>query len=337
MKFKKISIVTVVLSILACNPEEQVGPDLEGIGFEPIPTSSFASSLEEVDFKSNETIYFTQEFEASTHWLITLTGQNSSATKTFESVTAKIDESNTVWDGLSENSVGFQIEDVIAVLSYPDFPDAVVSRDTFKITGIEGSVIESVKFSDFIKAPIYSFGGAVPAGGGWGSDWPVTNNTNSSFPKYDGNAYLFIAGAPWQANNPYVDITEMPANVGDTLTSTYLPLYNNPDRVYINLAVYNTGTEDTWLQVQMLEDNGAGIARSWNIRPDWVGWKYISIKYSNLASTNTAAYNPTIVKQINLVLLSDQDVTATVKNQVSVAIDQLVFSFDAPLGTIVNN
>lgn len=335
MKFKHISIITLALSIFACNPEKQVGPDLEGIGFEPSPSSSFAASSQKVNFKSEETIFFTQEFEKSTHWKITLTGQNTGASKTFENVSTTINKGNTNWDGLSETSIGFQIEDVIAVLSFPDFPSYALSKDTFSITGIEGSVIKSVKFSDFIKSPVYGFGGTVPAGGGWGSDWPTTNNTNTSFTKYDGNAYLYIAGAPWQANNPYVDITEMPANVGDTLKNTYLPLYNNPDRVYLNLAVYNTGTEDTWLQVQMLEDNGTGIARSWNIRPDWVGWKSISIKYSDLASTNTAAYNPSIVKQINLVLLSDQNVTDAVKKEVSVAIDQLVFSFDAPLGTIV--
>jgi hypothetical protein len=335
MRYIKNTLLIVSAALFACNPEKQVGPDIEGIGFAPSPTSSFKASSKEVNFKSGETIYFTQEFEKSTHWKITLTGQNSGASKTFENVSSSVNKSNTNWDGLTEVGVGFQIENVVAILSYPDFPSVLVSKDTFKITGIEGSVIKAVKYSDFIKAPIYTFGGAVPAGGGWGSDWPTTNNTNTAFPKYDGNAYMYIAGAPWQANNPYVDITEMPANLGDTISSKYLPLYNNPERVYINLAVYNTGTTDTWLQVQMLEDNGAGVARSWNIRPDWVGWKNISIKYSNLASTNTSAFNPSIVKQINLVLLSDQEVTDAVKKEVSVAIDQLVFSFDAPLGTVV--
>lgn len=331
---RKILILLSAAVLFSCENEDQLGPDIEGFGAEPVPVGVFESSVEEVDFTVGETIFFTQSFENPTQWTLSLVGMNSGATKTFTSVTDALTETNTSWDGVADASPFFQAEKVIATVSFPGFPNVASLVDTFTITKVNGALIQSVLFTDFSVSPVYPFGGQVPAGGGWGSDWPTTNNTNTAYPLYDANAYLFIEGAPWQANNPYVDITEMPANVGDTLSDTHLPLFSDPERVYINLAVYNTGTEDTWLQLQMMEDVGAGVARSWDIRPDWIGWKNIAIKYSDLSSDNTSAYDPTNVKQINLILLSDQDVTETPQNTVSVAIDQLVFSFDSPLGSI---
>lgn len=335
MSIKQFIIICVgAIAMFSCEKDEVLGPDLEGIGNEPVATSEFSSSVDEVNLTDN-TIYFTQEFEKTTVWQITLQGLNSGAIKTLTSSSLSISEENSEWDGLSDSGLSFQVEDVVATLSFPYFPSVKASIDTFTITGITGSVIKSVLFSDFEVAPLFNFGGNPPVGGGWGSDWPTTNNTNTAYPLYDANAYLFIEGAPWQANNPYVDITEMPASVGDTLSDTYLPLYSSPDRVYLNLAVYNTGTENTWLQVQMIEDNnGVSESRGWNIRPDWIGWKNISIKYSDLITDFPTVYNPSKVKQISLVLLSDQDTGDAVQETVSIAIDRLEFSFDAALGSV---
>ena len=338
MNIKYIILLFVgAITLFSCDKEEQIGPDLEGIGFEPTPTTELTSSTREVDFSvGNSTMFFSQEFEKSTNWKLTLEGLNSGATKVIESSSVKINESNSLWDGLADGTPYFQKEKVKVTLSYPSFLEYPVSIDTFEIIGIVANSIKSVLFTDFKKAPVYQFGGQVPTGGGWGSDWPTTVNSNTKYPLYDGNAYLFLEGAPWQANNPYVDITEMPANVGDTLKEKYLPLYSNPERVYMNLAVYNTGTKNTQFSLQLIEDKGNGVkaTRTWLIRPTWTGWKNISIKCSALTSEDASAFDVTKVSQINLLLMSDQALDAATKETVSIAIDRLEFSFDSPLGTV---
>lgn len=327
--------------MFSCEKDEQLGADLEGRGNEPVATSEFSSSVEEVDFTKNNTVYFEQEFEKSTVWQITLQGLNSGAVKTITSSSTSISKANSEWDGLSDQSPSFQKEDVVVTLSFPNFPEVPVSVDTFKIIGISGSAVKSVLFTSFdVLPPIYFFSNASRPQEDWVTDWPTTTNANTSLPLYDGSPYLYLEGSPWEEKDGkgtgnYIDITEMPSPKGDTISSKYLPLYSDPSRVYVNLAVYGTGTLDAHLSVQLVEDNGAGITRVWSIKPTWSGWKNISIKYSDLASEDQSIFNPQIIKKIGLLFESDEDIANHPNRKtVSVAIDQLEFSFDAPLGSV---
>ena len=334
VKYTILPFVLFALLFSGCEEDNFLGADIEGIGAEPIPVSEFKASRESVDFTASETVYFELTFQQSTNWLVTLTGRNSGATQQFQNVSAAINESNSNWDGRGIPGPYFQKgEEVVATVSFPDYPEVESLMDTFTISDIEEASIEAVLISDFAKAPIYNFGGAEPVGGGWGSDFPVTVNTNTSYPLYDANAYLYFEGAPWQANSPYIDILQIHSNLADTLTETTLPLYSDPERVYVNLAVYNTGTADTWFRVQFNED-AAGENRNWDIRPDWVGWKFISIKYADLYTEGTASYDPTSISLTNFILLSDELETNPDRKAVSIAVDQFVISFDSPLGTI---
>lgn len=325
-------LLSLVL-LSSCEEDTFLGADIEGIGGEPLPTSELSASRDTVDFTDGEMINFDLSFEQSTYWLLTLQGYNSGATHTFENVSNSIDESNTLWDGITEAAPFFTEELVNVTVSFPDYPEKEVLSTSFVIDGIEESLIEAVLITDFSTAPIYNFGGTEPEGGGWGSDFPVTVNTNTAYEYFDANAYLYFEGAPWQVNSPYVDIVQIASNLVDTLSGATFPLYSNPERVYVNLAVYNTGTVDTWFKVEFTEASTAE-SRSWDIRPDWEGWKYISIKYSDLLSEGTQAYDPSSIELTNLVLLSDENETNANRAVVSIAIDQLVFSFDSPLGTV---
>ena len=344
MNIKYIILLFVgAITLFSCDKEEQIGPDLEGIGFEPTPTTELTSSTREVDFSvGNSTMFFSQEFEKSTNWKITLEGLNSGAKKVLQNSSTSINKENSLWDGLADGTPYFQKEKVKVTLSYPNYPEFEVSIDTFAITGIVANSIKSVLFTSFDVLPtIYFFSNASRPLDGWVTDWPTTTNTNTKFDKYNGTPYLFLEGSPWEEDangkgkGTYIDITEMPASKGDTVKSKYLPLYSDPSRVYVNLAVYGTGTLDAHLSVQFVEDNGTGITRVWSIKPTWSGWKNISIKYSDLVSEDKTAYNPQIVKKIGLLFESDEDVANHPNRKtVSIAIDQLEFSFDSPLGTV---
>lgn len=338
MNIKHIILLFVgAFTLFSCEKDEQLGADLEGIGNEPTPINKLASSVDSVDFTdANTTIHFNQAFESSTKWILTLKGLNSGATKVFESISSTISKENSEWDGLADGTPYFQKEQVVATLSYPSFPEFPVSVDTFTITGIVANSVKSVLFTSFDVLPtIYLFNNASRPLDAWVTDWPTTTNGNTSLPKFNGTPYLFIEGYPWEATpSNYIDITEMPSSKGDTVSSKYLPLYSDPSRVYINLAVYGTGTLDAHLTVQLVEDEGNGVTRAWSIKPTWSGWKNISIKYSDLASDNAGIYNPQIVKKIGLLFESDEPTTNPNRKTVSIAIDQLEFSFDSPLGTV---
>lgn len=333
VKSLTILLLAAISFLSSCQEKEIIGPDIEGIGSEPIPTSSLEASIDSVDFSTDEQVHFEITFEQATQWLLTLTGQSSGATKTFTSSSENIDISNSNWDGQANSGPLFQEEIVTATLSFPSYPEVTALTTTFVIKGVDASEIESVLISDFSSVPIYNFGTTEPAGGGWGSDFPITVNTNTTYAQYDANPYLYFEGAPWQANSPYIDILQIHSNLADTLTDDNLPLYSDPDRVYINLAVYNTGTEDTWFRVEFNETS-TSESRLWDIRPDWTGWKYISIKYSDLASDGSSQYDPSTISLTNFILFSDEDLSNTNLKTVSIAVDQFVISFDSPLGTV---
>lgn len=335
MKLSNILIAFIASLVLftSCEEDEFLGPEIEGIGGDPIPVSELSFSKESIDFTTSDKVYFELNFQQATSWKLLLKGVNSGATKTFENVSKSIDESNSLWEGLSDATPYFQSEKVIATVSFPNFPDIASLVDTFTITNITTQAVLGVLISDFTSVPIYNFGNPEPASGGWGSDFPLTVNTNTAYPSPDASAYLYFEGAPWQANSPYIDILQIPTELSDTITSKYYPLYSDPSRVYINLSVYNTGLENTWFRVAFLEES-TGETRFWEIRPTWDGWKSIAIKYSDLETEGSKSFDPTTITLTNLILFSDEDNTLPNRSNVSIAIDQLEFSFDSPLGSI---
>ncbi len=352
MNFKNIIFLSLFsLAICSCKDDAQIGPSLIGDSFAPTPTTKFTGSVEKVDFKAGKSIYFKQTFKASTRWKITFEGLNYEAISVIEGISTKIDETNSQWKGTVSSTPMFRKGFVIATLSFPDFPTFSISKDTFEITDIDAQKIETLGFLDFNNnkpLPLQypeATGPQTPLKTGfWRADYITISNLSISFPKFDQSKYLILEGTP-SDTSAYAGALNFPSSVGDISKSMFLPLYADPNRVYINMAVYGTGSKYTFLSFRMEEEidplnktveNGLGILRKWDIRPNWVGWKYISIKYSDLISDDASKiykYNPKIVNWIKLVLLSDQPLKEKVLEKVTVGIDQISFSFDAPLGT----
>jgi hypothetical protein len=95
--------------------------------------------------------------------------------------------------------------------------------------------------------------------------------------------------------------------------------------------VYGTRSETpyAWLQINIIEDGPDGdVGRTMNIRPNWTGWKLISVNYSDLAAGSPVAANTTKVKAIQFVLLSDSPTLPG--PSVKVAYDHATFTNNAP-------
>ena len=340
MSIKHFIIICIgAFTMFSCEKDEVLGPDLEGIGNEPVPVGEFELSKESVDFKKGETIFFSQEFEKSTSWKLTLTGLSTGAVKTFENISVSLNSDNTLWDGVSDEKPAFKNEDVIATITFPKFPSTKAIVDTFSISDIEQEKIVTVLFSDFTTAPLYGFAGGPPAGGGWGHEWPLVTLGNTTYEKYDDGAYLYLEGVDKQfgkdAGNPFINIVTIPSIHAATKTDSLLPLYPDPTRVFVNLAVYGTNT-DVEFNVEFVDESANGVTATWGIKPNWLGWKYISIRYDKLVKTGAAPFDPSKISLTQFIFLYDGDANAIPAGteKPKVAIDNLEFSFDAPLGSV---
>ncbi len=311
-------ILSSILIFTSCEKDEIVGPDYDSVkNGDLVITQSLSVSSGTVDFSNGEQVTFNAELENDKEWVLTLTGGTSGATRTVTGVGREI---SFTWDGTTGNVLPlFTTESITATLS---FPDHTGTTETVNVTVSGERDIDAggVLVSDFTIANIVTWG--LP---GWESDYPPTVNSNTDYPYPDGTPYLYTLSAPQTTTSPYADITFLPAKYTDPGTDLY-PLYADPARVYFNIFVYYDPTyPETWLEFQMVESSGATYTHT--LRPSEPGWNLLTVRYDQFVGTGN--HNPTQLETIGVVLLSDEDPVGT--EQVLMAIDHPIFTFDAPL------
>jgi hypothetical protein len=324
---KIIGIFLAMVLMASCRNKEQLGPTLKVKILEPL-----AVNTSTVDFSTGGKIFFTAVFENSAAWTITITGSNG-ATKVITGVSREINETNSSWNGTADEPPSFIAGSVTAVLSFQIDPATNSVPFTISAKRISDKPTD-ILVSDFVvnKQHCYCAGTIPPSE--WPSDFPVTINTETAYGLPDGNAYLVMGPqAPWQgAGSPYVDILTISPRNSMIDYGTYYPLNSDPSTVYFNMMVYNTGTP-TWLQITLFEEGVA--ARHIDIKPNWTGWKQISVKYSDfIASSTDYASNiqPSKVTSIQIVLLSNVSTSsaALTTTPVKTAFDHITFTHNAP-------
>ena len=107
--------------------------------------------------------------------------------------------------------------------------------------------------------------------------------------------------------------------------------------------VYGTGTP-VWLQINFFEvealdhnstTGNPSADRQLSIKPNWTGWKMVSVKYADLKPLDPdAAINvhPDKITDIQIVLLSSLDPgnSAMATTYVKTAFDHITFTHNAP-------
>lgn len=324
---KIIGILLAAVLIASCRNKEQLGPDLAGIYGPVTVTESFSANNSNPNFSSGDKVIFGAKFEKDASWIITITGNTSGATKTITGIGKTLNAENAVWNGTSDAVPSFGVENVTAVLSFTSTSDTYPLALT--IAGTRNPDQGGVIVSNFLVSKRYCCGFPIP--NGWPSDYPNITNADNAYVKPDGNNYLLMSGVPWQANSPYVNYMTIAASSADVNHGTYFPLYADPSKVYFNVMVYGTRAETpyAWLQINLIEDGPDGdVGRTMNIRPNWTGWKLISVKYSDLAAGSAVAANTRKVKAVQFVLLSDSPTLPG--PSVKVAFDHATFTHNAP-------
>ncbi|MFM7023556.1 MAG: hypothetical protein ACKOXB_11330 [Flavobacteriales bacterium] len=301
--------------------KETMGPDITGLYGPVTIVEAFDASKTTVDFSKDEEVHFTAKFEKETNWLVTITGATSGATKTFEGISSTVDISNAKWIGTANDAPSFQKENVTATLSFKNTTGS--HSKTIAVTGQKNLDKNGVLVSDFSN---------ISKTLSWGTDWPKFTLTNTSYTQADGNKYIYITGTPWQkapgsnSITPYVNFVEVKAKDAATNYGTYYPLAADSNKVYFNIMVYGTGQSDTWFLVNFAEDGVT--SRHLNIRPDWTGWKLISVPYASLLDDVSTPGKPDKLTAVTFVLLSDA--TPPESKAVSVAFDHVIFTTNKP-------
>jgi hypothetical protein len=312
--------------------KESIGPELSGIYGPVTVLQSLAVSESTVDFSANERVYFTAQFEKDAVWTLTLIGQTSGATKTFKGISSALDSLITLWNGYADGAPSFQAEMVEAALSF-DYLDTDTQKVSFQISAAPNLIrAGDVLVSEFIvnKSQCYCSPPIQPDR--WPTDFPPTVNNETAYGFPDGNAYLVMGGTganavPWQgAGSPYVDILTIEAKNADTDYGTYFPLYADPAKVYFNIMVHASETQNAVLRVFLLED--AVVARYIDIMPNWTGWRLISLNYTQLIPAVTTPAVPNRVTAVQFVLLSNSNVLPG--NPVKIAFDRVIFTHNVP-------
>ncbi|MCU0428389.1 MAG: hypothetical protein MUF42_00330 [Cytophagaceae bacterium] len=316
-----ILAVTFVGLLSACSDVERLGPDQKAIFSKVVVKEGLTATTSNPNFSTGQKVGFKAVFERDAYWVLTITGNNSGAKYTVEGISNEIDPSKIVWDGRASSLPAFALEPVTAKVSFPNSPGDTL-RLNMTVAGRRNMDAGAVIVTNFSAPKI-----------AWQKDWPPIEypgtTTNYGFP--DGNNYCYMSGTPWQgAGSPYVNFLNIRAVNSDvSYTSGFFPLYADYNKVYFNIMVYGNGPSNkTWLQIG-LQENGVA-ARNYNIRPNWTGWKLVTIKYTDFVPDNEEiSYNPQKINLVSLVLLSDAVPLAT--TPVSVAVDHMVFTHGGPL------
>ncbi len=355
MKRYIFSLVTAGLFFLvSCMKKERISPDLSEVSGPVEFEEAFTVSNTNPDFSNGDKVYFTAKFKNDAHWILTITGANSTAVRTFEGTGKVISTSNVVWDGSADKLPSFRAEAVVATLSFPDASSVQNIQLSYNMTiaGVKDLDYGHVLVTDFRVNQIQNvYDGnfdAVPANR-WPSNFAVTATHNDlPLKNPDGNAYCTMGPqASWEDNldfpghkSPYLD------HLIITATSmgypTYFPLIGNPAQIYFNIMIYNNTASATnkytWLQVILTEDHpsaaGVRVNKTYDFYPNWNGWKLLSIPYSEfkIGDGTTVLNNPQKIRSMQLTLLSNapQEIMDAGTDPTEVSFDHIVFSHFRP-------
>ena len=326
---KKILYSFLLIAILgACDKPEQIGPGINGIYGPVTVTQAFAVNTSNPNFATGGKVYFTAKFENDAIWTITLVGQTSGAVKTITGISKEINALNSEWTGNADDAPSFQMgENVQATLSFAS--SATTFTQNLTIAGIKNLDAGGVLVTNFVLSKFQCYCAGPMLTTTWYTDFPLTNNTDNTYIKPDGNAYAMMEGVPWQGGgSPYVDILTIDARNADVNYGNYFPLYADPTKVFFNIMVFGepATTSNTWLRVILFED---GVeARGIDIRPDWTGWKLLTYNYTELEAIITDAPKPNKVTAIRFILLSE---SATLPGpSVRAVFDHPIFTHNTP-------
>jgi len=344
------TVLSVCVLSISCkrdkHPENMIGPEYKNAdpGFFVVNDAFTATPSAKVDFTKG-VVSFDSKFSQEVTYFLTLRG-TSGASVSFTGKAA--DLSKVKWDGGHNGLYFFTANDqVTAELSF--LGSNIVLKNTLTIAEPKSyGVLVSNDFEPFraghkrFPSGWYVFGGEADKGtnGAYNGIFAFPTSSiivdpgdpnspviNSVKPP-SGSKYYFMSGT--DANNDfYID------GAGGEVTLNLAT--DNPDSVYYNVFVYGRGfvSDKGSLKIQE-DDNGSGKVQDtedelfYDFKVNWVGWKLISVKYSDFSFTATIQGNrkrePKKAGKVGFTLLSDPSGAST-----QYGFDYPIFTYGKPL------
>lgn len=332
MKKSFIFLIAVLPLFLSCRKKEKNqidGPSLTNVYGDFSVITPLATSLDSVDFSLGQSISFSAEMSKIVDWKLTITGQTSGAVKIIEGTSSTLNASNALWLGNTTLFPVFRAELCDVQLSFEGQEDTLLGQ--LKI--IQPKLNPGFLLADFESGLNPGWNSFIQSG----ADMDFQIKTDASAPQ--GNSYYNMAGTvnwDWLIGYLYLG--------AGAYGETHFPLTSNPENAYFNVLVYGEpGMINTLLLFQFQEDdddNGTFNANtedlySLEIPVNWVGWKLISVKYSEIpclvngapASPNgNGVHNSDKIKQVNLL-----DLANPISGPAKTKVDYIIFTENAPL------
>ncbi len=278
-----------LLTLASCRDLQPEGPELVDIFGEFFIVSELESDRTEVDFSAGETVEFSAELSVRTPWTLTIRSLATGARKIIEGNEKLIMGDVARWNGSVTFAPLFSAgEQVVASLSFAEYPDSTMRSDTILITGARPLPTDGILLSDF-EDPDQVFETFSEF-----SFEETSNGIESLFPAAIGENYWYMFG---RDNNRSVFVCGMRLTATNSAQGT--PLYefptDNEDKVWFNVFVFGTGAPNTQMVIDFQEDDnldGTYVPSqegtyNYLINVDWTGWRIVSFPYSATAlSTN---------------------------------------------------
>ncbi len=328
---KYIFIALTGVLFFACRKDENKidGPSLQDANGPFSIITGLQSSRDSVDFAANETVYFTAQLSKTVDWQLKITGLSSGAEKIYTGTSSTIDASQCTWEGSTTNFPIFRTEMCKVELSFNGQSDTLV--DSVKI--INPKVNTGFLIADFESGFNTGWTSFIQAGANM--DFQIKADNFAP----EGNSYYNMAGT--------VDWDWLIGLINFNATAygnPAFPLSSNPNAVYFNVMIYGEpGLTNSLVLFQFAEDENAdGIYTanaedmySLEVNIDWIGWKLVSIKYSEIpclvngapaAPNGNGLHNSDKIKQINMLHLANP-VSGFAKSK----LDYIIFTDNASL------
>jgi hypothetical protein len=319
-------------TLLACRKEEATkfdGPSLEDLNGAFVIINGLQASQDSVDFATGESVYFTAEVSKISPWKITITGQTSGAVKEITGLSSTIDVSKSLWNGSTTKFPIFKSEMCKVDLTFTNEPDTL----TVYVKVLAPKLNAGFLISDFESG--FNSGWTSFAQLGANMDFQIRSDVSAP----EGESYYNMAGTvDWDW---LIGLVNFKASAYGAPT---FPLSSNPNNVYFNVMLYGEpGLTNTLVLFQFEEDeNGDGAFTSTSedmyslqVTVDWVGWKMVSVKYSDIpclvngspaAPNGEGTHQSNKIRTINMLHLANPN-----SGFAKAKLDYMIFTENAPL------
>jgi hypothetical protein len=325
MKKFTLLLITGTLLLTACRKKEagkMDGPDLTNIygTFEVVTT--LTPSQSSVDFSAGQTVYFTCETSIIKEWTISITGQTSGATKIITGTGKVLNASNALWNGSTTNFPMFKAETCDVMLTFTGETDTLHTTVTVTAPKVNPGFL----IADFETG--WNSGWSTFIQSGASMDFNIKTDTTSP----QANSYYNMQGTVnWDWLIGLVDFK------ASAYGSPTLPLTDNAGNLYFNVLIYGApGYPNSLVLLRFDEDenqdgtftDNSEDQYSLEVPVSWVGWKLVSLKYSDLEGTGNgnSVHNPDRLNKVSVLHLANP-ASGFAKS----GIDYLIFTENAPL------